>query len=360
MKILVRHRQGEKWEQVDHTKYVGEAHLRDILYDDAEVIPIEDIKSETELAPKILMLKEVGLPGSDSARATDLVGIDKKGNVCIIETKLASNSQAKREVIGQILEYAAFLYERGMDWLDDIAKRQRGVSIAEYFEEDKDWDKESFEQNLRDSLNEGKFKLFIAIDEMNDELQTIISYMKNILGVEIYALEFRYFKEKAGMEILVPNVHGGKKHAISSPPPAWTEEKFFNDAEKKVDADTLQTLKKLYGFSKQVGPVDFGSGRTTGTFRVSLTYKGEPVRFYVISPSRSWNWFAFKSMSQRGIDKTLIALYVQQLKSIGFPFDEKKHLESDAGFDVAILNDEEKLSAFEKYTIELKEKLATS
>jgi hypothetical protein len=322
------------------------------------VIPIEDIQSDTELSPKMLMLKEVGLPGSDSSRATDLVGIDKKGNVCIIETKLAINSQAKREVIGQILEYAAFLYEKGIDWLNDVAKRQRGISIVQYFEKDLDWDKESFEQNLRDSLNEGKFKLFIAIDEMNDELQTIISYMKNILDVEIYALEFRYFKEKAGLEILVPDVHGGKKGVISHPLPLWTERKFFDDAEKKVDAETLQTLQKLYDFSKQLGMVDFGSGRTTGTFRVSLTYKGEPVRFYVISPARSWNWFAFKSMSQKGIDKTLVLAYVRQLKSLGFPFDEAKHVEADAGFDVAILNDEEKLSAFEKYTIEFKDKLA--
>jgi len=52
---------------------------------------------DADLASIKLMLKEVGLPGAGS---TDLVGIDVKGNIYIIETKLAKNPEAKRQVIG--------------------------------------------------------------------------------------------------------------------------------------------------------------------------------------------------------------------------------------------------------------------
>jgi hypothetical protein len=219
VKVLVRRQEEKRWISLSSEGYSGEAHLQEILYKDPDIVPIEDVSLDTELSPIKLMLKEVGLPGSGS---TDLLGIDGNGNIYIIETKLARNPEVRRQVIGQILEYAAFLNERGLDWLDYIVKKQKQVSISEYFDElnDPDWDKESFEQNLRDNLNSRTFKLFIAVDEMNPDLQRIINYMVNVLNVEIYALELRYFKDKAGMELLVPNVHGGKKKA-AKPPPTW-------------------------------------------------------------------------------------------------------------------------------------------
>ena len=355
VKVLVRKQEKKGWISLPSEGYSGEAHLQEILFRDPDIVPVEDISSDTELSPIKLMLKEVGLPGSG---ATDLVGIDKNGNIYIIETKLARNPEVRRQVIGQILEYAAFLNEKGLDWLDDIVKKQKQVSISEYFEKlnDPEWDKESFEQNLRDNLNSGAFKLLIAVDEMNPDLQRIINYMENILNVEIYALELRHFKDKAGMEILVPNIHGGKKKP-PPPPPPWYWERFVEDAKKKVDQATLTTLHRLYDFSLQLGIVDFGKGRTYGTFRVWLPYKNDKINLYVITSTGKGNWFGFKSMVKKGVDKALISEYIKQLKPLGFKLDEKKHAEAYPGFDTAILNQEEKFSEFKKYTNELKEKL---
>ena len=355
MKVLVRKQKEKGWISLPSEGYSGEAHLQEILFRDPDIVPVEDISSDTELSPIKLMLKEVGLPGSG---ATDLVGIDKNGNIYIIETKLARNPEVRRQVIGQILEYAAFLHEKGLDWLDDVVKKQKKVSISEYFDKlnDPDWDKESFEQNLRDNLNSGTFKLFIAVDEMNPDLQRIINYMENVLSMEIYALELRYFKDKDGMEILVPNVHGGKKKP-PKPLPTWDWDRFVEDAKKKVDAATLATLQKLYEFSLQLGKVDFGKGRTYGTFRVWLPYKNDEINLYVITSTGKGNWFGFKSMVGKQVDKGLISEYVKQLKSLGFKLDEKKHVEAYPTFETAILNQEEKFSEFKKYTNELKEKL---
>jgi len=355
MKVLVRKQKEKGWISLPSEGYSGEAHLQEILFRDPDIVPVEDISSDTELSPIKLMLKEVGLPGSG---ATDLVGIDKNGNIYIIETKLARNPEVRRQVIGQILEYAAFLHEKGLDWLDDVVKKQKKVSISEYFDKlnDPDWDKESFEQNLRDNLNSGTFKLFIAVDEMNPDLQRIINYMENVLSMEIYALELRYFKDKDGMEILVPNVHGGKKKP-PKPLPTWDWDRFVEDAKKKVDAATLATLQKLYEFSLQLGKVDFGKGRTYGTFRVWLPYKNDEINLYVITSTGKGNWFGFKSMVGKQVDKGLISEYIKQLKSLGFKLDEKKHVEVYPTFETAILNQEEKFSEFKKYTNELKEKL---
>jgi hypothetical protein len=350
MKILFRHNKQEKWAHITHTRYSREAHLRDILFEDPDIIPIEDLPEGTDLSQVKLMLKEVVLQGSGS---TDLVGIDKNGNIIIIETKLATNPDAKRAVIGQILEYAAFMHKKELEWLDEIVRREKnGKGIMEHFEGEPDWDREAFEEKLQDNLQEGTFTLFIVVDEMNPDLKRTINYMNEVLGVRIYALELRYFKEESGIEILVPNVHGEEKQTI-----IWDEERFFKWAKSQVDAPTWQTLRKLYDFSKQLGIVDFGKGKSIGTFRVSLQYRGENVRFLVLSPVPSQTWFPFSVMIHKGVDEQLVLTYIRQLISLGFPFDEAKAITSQPTFDVSILNDDEKFSAFKKYTLELKEKL---
>jgi len=357
MRILVRRQGVNKWRGLSYEGFTEEADLQEILFEDPNIIPIEDL-FDAGLAPIKLMLKEVGLPGAGS---TDLVGIDAKGNIYVIETKLAKNPEAKRQVIGQILEYAAFMHEKGFDWLDGAVKRQKGVGLSEFFEQlgDPNWDKENFEQNIADNLASGKFKLFIVVDEMNSDLQRIINYMRNVLGVEIYALELKYFKDiNAGMDILVPILHGRKSPPPPSPPPPiWTWERFREDGEKRVDEDTLKTLEEIYKFSRQTGRVDFGSGRVYGTFKLFLPYKDGELDLYVVQLDAKGSWFCFKEMLQKGVKKELIQELIKNLKTLGFPLSENKHVERYPQFDVTILNEKEKLSKFKQYIKEFKEKL---
>ena len=355
MKILIR-RQGEnRWCSLSYEEFKEEADLQKILFEDPDIIPVKDL-SDADLAQVKLMLREVGLPGSGS---TDLVGIDAKGNIYIIEAKLAKNPEAKRQVIGQILEYAAYMHEEGFDWLDSVVKKQKGVGLSEFFEQqdDPNWNKEVFEQNIADNLALGRFKLFIVVDKINPDLQRIINYMRNILKVEIYALELKYFKDNnAGIEILVPIVHGGKKPPPTRPP-KWTWKTFRKDAENRVDEDTLKTMDQLHEFSCRIGRVDFGSGKVYGTFKLFLPYKDGKFDLYVVRSAAKGGWFGFKTMLQKGVKRELIQEFIRNLKSLGFPLDENKHVERYPQFDVTILNEKEKLLKFKQYVKELKKKL---
>jgi hypothetical protein len=75
-----------------------------------------------ENAPRVFV-HETGLPGSGS---TDLLGVDSDGNVYIVECKLASNSEIRRKVIGQVLEYAAFLWNMPYEDFDQLFSRRKG------------------------------------------------------------------------------------------------------------------------------------------------------------------------------------------------------------------------------------------
>ena len=98
MAILVRNG-NEKWKSLTPSIFSDEAELQKMLYDSPELIPI---KNDDEVG---VFIREAGLPGSGS---TDLLGVDSQGNILIVETKLARNQEARRKVVGQILEYGAF------------------------------------------------------------------------------------------------------------------------------------------------------------------------------------------------------------------------------------------------------------
>src|SRR5690348_13657668 len=99
MAILFRS-QGGQWTKVAKLEFANEAELQELIYKSPELIGGEDHTS-------VVFTKEAGLPGSGY---TDLIGVDTSGNVLIVETKLAKNPEIRRKVIGQVLEYAAYLW----------------------------------------------------------------------------------------------------------------------------------------------------------------------------------------------------------------------------------------------------------
>ena len=115
MDILVRKKGEKEWKKVTEREFQDEAALQQILYESPEIIPIEKL-GEQMLKPK-LFIKEAGLPGSGN---TDLIGIDENGGITIVECKLAKNAEIRRKVIGQVLEYAAYLWQMDYEQFDGI------------------------------------------------------------------------------------------------------------------------------------------------------------------------------------------------------------------------------------------------
>jgi hypothetical protein len=191
---------------------------------------------------------------------------------------------------------------------------------------------------------------------MNPWLHKTISRM-NEHGEEIYALEVKYFADEYGAEILVPDIKVTKKSEIVKPKGYWTKEKFFDEADKVLtDEKTKQTLGQLFDFSNSLGQIDFGSGKSIGTFSLSLPWHDSLVKIFFISYRPQFTWFPFREMVEHGIDKELILGFIRKFQSLGFEFNEKS-VELAPTFDVSILNDKERFENFKKYCEEFKTQL---
>ena len=158
MAIVIR-KQGGKWEKTDKVIFADEAQLQKLLYESPELIPT---KMEDQAA---VFTREAGLPGSGF---TDLVGVDAQGNILIVETKLARNGEIRRKVIGQVLEYAAYLWGMSFDELDRFFINREGKSLLELLaEKSPEIDKDLLKQSVEQNLASGKFQLIIAVDTIN-------------------------------------------------------------------------------------------------------------------------------------------------------------------------------------------------
>ena len=166
MSIPVRQR-GSKWEKAIRAEFVDEKQLQALLYESPELI-----KTEDDLA--IVFAREASLPGSGY---TDLIGIDVDGNIFLVETKLARNSEIRREVIGQILEYAAFLWGKSYEDIDRTFQSREGKSIFDLLSaKHPEISLDELRQTVSANLVDGRFRLFIVVDSINQELEKIIAF----------------------------------------------------------------------------------------------------------------------------------------------------------------------------------------
>ena len=141
-----------------------------------------DRERERELRNRILDSPWL-LPGFDQplaaakevpvrhAGSADVVVVNAKGQIAIVECKRATNPESRRWVIGQVFEYAAGLWKLEYDDLKrifaaratDLTKPFKGVASG--------WDETTFSEGVDRTLKAGDFRLFIAVDEMTEALE---------------------------------------------------------------------------------------------------------------------------------------------------------------------------------------------
>ena len=206
MKILLRSPKDKQWHLVESAAYSNEKELQKLLADSPSLISLDEIRPDA--GPLVLAVREFPLP----VGSLDLLAFTPSGEIAVIECKLAKNSEVKRKVIGQLLEYAAYLWEMSYEDLDTAVRLRQGASLAELMNEtvrSPNWDEESFRSGVQAALASGNFILVIVVDEINDELTRIVRYV-NASGSPSFAfaaLEMRRFHGE-GAEMLVPRVFG--------------------------------------------------------------------------------------------------------------------------------------------------------
>jgi hypothetical protein len=188
-----------------------EHRLRDLIFDHPGAMPIHSL--DPSYGRVFTVARELTIRG---VGFVDVLLADEWGRLVLIECKLWRNPQARREVVGQILDYARELSRYGYEDLQrqmSVAARRSGNVLFELAREAGGQLSEAdFVDRVERDLAAGRFLLLVVGDGISEGTRRIGEYLSDQPGLAfnfglIEMAEYRYTDE-SGRErtIMQPRV----------------------------------------------------------------------------------------------------------------------------------------------------------
>jgi len=182
----------------------AEQPLRDLIFAHPNILPLTQL--EPEIGRIIAVATEVTLPG---AGRVDALLISEYGRLIIVECKLWRNPQARREVVGQVLDYARELarYEYE-DLLRVVSSRvgRRGNVLYELARAaGSPLSEADFGDRVARDLAAGRFLLIVAGDGITEATRRLGEYLAVQPGLAfdfglVEINEYRFADPQTGAE----------------------------------------------------------------------------------------------------------------------------------------------------------------
>ena len=139
----------------------------------------------------------IGEQVSTKSGSMDFLGIDKSGNLIIIELK---RDKLPREVLAQAIDYASDVASWEIDRINEICMKYTGSGLEDYLNE-------KFENiDLEDLVINETQRILIVGFSIEESLQRMIEWLSNNYGVSINAVILKYIKTKSGDELIARTV----------------------------------------------------------------------------------------------------------------------------------------------------------
>ncbi len=188
------------------TAGVSEQELQNLLFRYPQSLPIADI--DAAYADAVPICQELRLP----AGYADALYINHFGKITLAEFKLWRNPQARREVIGQILDYAKDLASWNYDDLQrqvSLAAGQMGNSpYALVRAQHPQLGEADFVDNVTRHLQRGEFLLLIIGDGIREDAAQIVDFVQHYSGLHfnLALVEAALYRDSANALIVQPRI----------------------------------------------------------------------------------------------------------------------------------------------------------
>ena len=130
----------------------------------------------------------------------------------LVETKRSNNTEIRRSIVGQMLDYAA--YARRTWKIDDIRRAFEDAgpnpddALSELLQSESEPDVDDFWQRVETNLRAARMRLLFVADDIPDELAHVVEFLNEQMpGIEVLAVEIKQYRGKSG-KTLVPRVIG--------------------------------------------------------------------------------------------------------------------------------------------------------
>jgi hypothetical protein len=274
--------------QLREADYLSEAVLQELLAKYPGLLCGD--RSEDSAQRWLLVAREMGLPGELGAGdrwSVDHLFLDDQGVPTLVEVKRSTDTRVRREVVGQMLDYAANAL---LHWPVGTIRARFEARCATVGKEPDlliaeelgfEGDAEVFWQQVSNNLQAGRLRLVFVADKVPIELRRIVEFLnEQMKSTEVLALEVPQFVGE-GYRTLVPRLVGrtakveGSK-GMGATRRQWDEASFLAEFDKRGPAERAVALRLLtWAKTKGLRPW-WGTGSLYGSFVPCLDLPGDP------------------------------------------------------------------------------------
>lgn len=267
-------RSGNRLVAMREAPYDTEAVLQEALARFPEVLAGPTTSGSSGVL--LLIKREAAIPTADhgaAAFALDHLFIDADAVPVLVEVKRSSDTRIRREVIGQMLDYAANAtsywslssLKESLESTAAEAGRSMDEAIADLWSGEPDDFWHAVEANLR----AGRVRLVFVADSLPDELVRVIEFLNSqmspaeVLGVELH----QYVGDD--QVVYVPRVVGRTTAAAAKKEVGggrvWDLESFLAAADERCSPPEVALIRRLLDHAEERGVrVTWGRGATPG------------------------------------------------------------------------------------------------
>lgn len=310
--------QEKKLTPMEETPYVIENDLQTFLAAYPDLLPGDQINPE---APRrwVLVAREMGVPDKEDGSgrwSADHLFLDQDGIPTFVECKLSSNPESRREVVAQMLDYAAngtkywsipYVLKAAAETtrrlnIPDINDRIKELLSLNEMDQDSETRIKDYWDQVEKNLKNGQVRLLFVADEIPKDLRRLVEFLnEQMKDVEVLAVEVKQYLGDSDQIVLVPRVIGvtettSGKIEPKDKKPVLTRETFFahcNSAEISAFFENVLDKAKGKGHSIRWGKSGF-------SVRVKSPKTGKLATFVLCTPGnrglRVGFWFYFSEL----------------------------------------------------------------
>ena len=212
-------RLGSSFVALREQAYEAETVLQELIAEHPEMLAGDDV----EHGRLLLIRREAGVSEHEDARARwslDHLYLDAAGVPTLVEVKRSSDTRGRREVVAQMLDYAAnaatsWNVEQLRVWLEEDAQRRGSSADEELREAFGVDDTEAYWATVRTNLSAERLRLIFVSDKIGPELRRIIEFLNGqMTDTTVLAIEVKQYVDDAGtQQTIVPLVVGQTQQA---------------------------------------------------------------------------------------------------------------------------------------------------
>lgn len=277
--------------EMSEQRYDAESRLQQLLADYPNLLAGDQLNPS---APRrwLLVRKEAGIPseeGGGNRWALDHLFLDQDAIPTLIEVKRSTDTRIRREVVGQMLDYAAnavvYWPAESIRFEFEATCRKRGQDPDEVLDRflGGEAEPDAFWQAAIQNLQAGKIRMVFVADVIPPELQRIVEFLNEQMKLaQVVAVEIRQFVGE-GQTALVPKVIGQTAAAqqakagtaVVTSGRQWDEASFFEDLTTRRGVTEAAVARDILRWAQAAGlRIWWGKGKSTGSFFPMLDHAG--------------------------------------------------------------------------------------